>query len=219
MNFTDLCNEVFTLTARPDLVAETQSAVRAATLRAHHLDYFPKDLNEQPIVFAAAQFFQSIPISFFKNFRALKYLRKFYPGICSDQAYDQQILPGMWPIIYSPGANLPDGKFFRILSPEDTLDSYQINQVDVAYIAGQNIQLKSGDQFQNLLCGIYTHPDITVAGWNSWLANEHPYAIVYDACMTVFKTIGYDEQVTHYEKLVLMEQSQVIQSQILAVGS
>ena len=46
MTFDELVAEVYLLTARGDLTAETQSAVKAATLKAHKSDFFSKDIFE-----------------------------------------------------------------------------------------------------------------------------------------------------------------------------
>ena len=45
MTLAELIAEAYTLTARPDLVAETASAIRKATLKMHSVDYFYRDLQ------------------------------------------------------------------------------------------------------------------------------------------------------------------------------
>ena len=217
MNLTELTQEVYTLTNRADLVGETLTAIKAATLRAHKIDFFYKDLKEQTLQFAASDYYQIQDISLLERFRALKYARKYYPGVQDINQYNPTQLPPLQPF-YDPGANLPDGKFFKILEPTDILDSYGINRIDVAYAAGQSINFKSGDQFQTLLIGYYQYPDITSAGYNSWIARESPYTIVFDAAAVVFKTIGYDEQVSTYNALLQLEQNQLILSNVKLQG-
>lgn len=218
MTFDELVQEVYTLTNRPDRVGETQVAIRAATLRSHHLDFFYKDIQEQYLTFATSDYYQQIALTSIFNFRALSYMRKYYPGVVGDQTYQAGQVPPLQNIGYYPGNNLPDGREIKIITPTNVLDSYGMNKVDVAYIAGSTIQIKSGDQIQNILFGYYQNPDVTMQGYNSWIAREHPYAIVYDAASTIFKTIGYDEQVTFYNALVQQEQNQVILSNIQAEG-
>ena len=53
--FTELCNDVYTMTKRPDLVAETKLAVKAATLKAHQSDFYPKDIYETGIQFSRSE--------------------------------------------------------------------------------------------------------------------------------------------------------------------
>ena len=222
MLFSDLVNNVYTLTNRPDRIAETAAAVQAAILWAHHSDFYYKDLVEVPVQFQSASYIQQIPLSFFNNFRALKYIRKYYPGTGPNNppAQDQSPsnLPPLYGTYYDPGANLPDGRFFKILTPGEILDSYFINKIDVAYIAGQTIQIRSGDYFQYALCGYYAHPSVAGGVTNSWIANEHPWCIIFKAASIVFKTIGYDEQNAQYQQLLMEEIAQLQGSNIQAEG-
>lgn len=222
MNYADLVAAVYDLTDRPDRVNETAQAIAAATLRAHHSDYYYKDLVEVPAQFASLAYLQQIPLSFFSRFRSLKYIRKYYPGTGPNnpptQDQSPSNLPPLYGTYYDPGANLPDGRFFKILTPDNVLDSYYINKVDVAYIAGQTIQIRSADYFQYALTGYYQHPDITQDTYSSWIANENPYCIVYAAAAIVFKTIGYDEQNAQYNQLMQEEIIMLQMSNVQAEG-
>lgn len=220
MDYADLVNGVYALTNRPDLVNETAQAISAATLFAHHSDFYYKDLVEVPAQFNNLAYIQQIPLSFFTNFRALKYIRKYYPGTGPNNPPSQDQspnnLPPLYGSYYDPGANLPDGRFFTIVTPEAVLDPYFINKVDVAYIAGQTVQIRSADYFQYALCGYYAHPN--VVAYSSWIANEYPYAIIFKAASIVFKTIGFDEQNAQYQQLVAEQIAQVQASNIQVEG-
>jgi hypothetical protein len=222
MAFADIVNTVYTYTNRPDREAETAAAVTAAILWAHHSDYFYKDLVEVPAQFNSLQYLQQIPLSFFPQFRALKYVRKYYPGTGPNNppAQDQSPnnLPPLYGMFYDPGANLPDGRFFNILTPDNVLDPYHINKIDVAYIAGQTLQIRSGDYFQYALCGYYAHPLATAANCNSWIVNEFPDCLGFRAAEIVFKAIGYDEQAQFYQSLAAETLAQVVMSNIVAEG-
>ena len=171
MNFTDLCAEVYKVTKRPDRVAETESAVKAATLKCHQVDYFAKDLLEVGINFGAAAFVQQfeyrqvIPL-----FRAGKYLRK----------YD--------------AVNQTPGDMLDLVLPEQIFSRYGVQKQDIYYLAGAFYQINSSTQEQYYLFGCYVHPDISSVNFNSWIAIEHPYAIIWRAAGTVFKAIGKDEE-------------------------
>jgi len=216
-SYTNLVSAVYALTKRPDLVNETANAIVAATLFCHHSDFYYKDLVEVAAEFQSLAYLQQIPLSFFSNFRALKYIRKYYPGTGPNNppAQDQSPnnLPPLYGSYYDPGPNLPDGRFFTIITPDSVLDPYHINKVDVAYIAGQTIQIRSADYIQYALCGYYAHPvtSISAQTTNSWVANEFPYAIVFKAASIIFKTIGFDEQNAQYQQLVA-EQIQELQA-------
>lgn len=175
--FTDLCNEVYTLTNRPDLVAETNMAVRAATLKAHQQDFFYKDLFETGITFSTSDYVQALEYrNVLPKFRSLKYIRK------------------------TDSAGVP-GAFLNVITPAMVLDKYGTTREDVCYAAGELIQLKSSTSLQYILLGCYLNPVVTETDYNSWIALDHPFAIVYEAAATVYKAIGQDDQATMFKRL------------------
>jgi len=184
-----------TSTNRPDLVAETKTAVKAATLKAHKSDYYSKDIHETGVIFDTADYKQSLDIiSFVTNFRALKYLRRV-----EDE-------------------NDEVGAFFCILTPEETLDSYGYNKTDIAYVAGRMIEIKASVEFNKMLLGCYVQPIVRTGAYASWVAEQHPYAIIREAARVLFKTIGYDEQSAAYERLVAEEYALLRMSALSDVG-
>lgn len=169
----ELIADVYTVTNRPDLVADTLLAVKKATLKAHHSDFYPKDLFETGIQWATPDFLQSLDYrTLVPRWRHLKFLRK----------YDDT------------GSTPRD--FFTILTPDQTLDSYNVSRENVCYLAGEFIEIRSDTEDAYMLLGCFLHPDITEATFSSWIALDHPYAIIYEAAATIFKTIGFDEQAT-----------------------
>lgn len=194
--FTDLCNDVYELTKRPDLVAETKMAVRAATLKAHQSDYYSKDLTETGIEWGSPAYYQSLEYrTVFPRWRSLKFLRK-YDSSSSDGA----------------------GKFFQVLTPDEVLDSYGVQKTDICYLAGAMLEIKSSTQDAHMLIGYYQQPDVVEATYNSWIALDHPFAIVYDAAATIFKTIGFDEQNSLYRNMVAEQLALLRLSNIQAEG-
>lgn len=197
-----LISETYALTARPDLVAETSMAVKMATLKMHQLDYFPKDIYETGIQFSAAAFTQQLAYkSVVPTWRSLKYFRKFDITTASNDS----------------SAGTP-GVYFKLITPENVLDSYSVERVDVMYVAGLNLNIKSSDSFQYALLGCYVLPDVTDANYSSWIADEHQYAIECEAARVLFKTIGHDEESRAYEALVSEQIANLRTSQILAEG-
>jgi hypothetical protein len=196
MNLNELRAEVYTITNRPDLVAQTLSAIRAATLKIHQLDYFYKDIRETGISFPASLYTQQIDYRVVDpKWRALKYLRK------------------------TDATGYSDGALIEVVSvPEMIEDAYKINRTDICYVAGQIIQVRSSTEFQYALLGYYVNPDITEAGYDSWVAIDHPYAIVYEAAASVFKMTGDTDQFAAYTALAGMQLSEVRLSNIQAIG-
>ena len=195
MTLTELIAEVYTITNRPDLVGQTLTAVRSATLKLHQSDYYYKDLRETGVSFVSALYVQQLEYRpLFPKWRALKYVRK------------------------TDVAGTDTGAFLELVVPENVLDSYKQNRNDICYVAGEVIQIRSSTQVQYIILGRYDNPDITQAGYDSWIALDHPYAIVFEAASTVFKMIGDTDQFAAYTQLAAMQLVELRNSNIIAAG-
>lgn len=174
--FTSLLNDVYSITNRPDLVAETSLAVRQATLKLHQRDFYAKDLVESRIQFTAPAYYQSLSYaSLFPNFRKLDYLRKYENGEATG--------------------------FLTLVTPTNTFDSYGISKEDICYLAGSLIQIRSSTSLTDFLIGFFQNPTTNPDLYDSWIGTLYPNAIVEEACAKVFKMIGFDEQAAVYKAL------------------
>lgn len=174
--FADLLNDVYDITKRPDLVAETKLAIRMATLKLHHSDFYPQDLDEVGFSWNTPAFVQSFEFkTILPYFRALKYLRKVSSGVAGD--------------------------FFKIITPDQVLDSYRRDKVNVCYVAGRMIEIKSSTQDTDMLIGYYKDPNVTETGYSSWIADNADHVIIMETAATIFKMIGFDEQASQFNKL------------------
>lgn len=190
--FAELVSDVMTLTNRPYLVDETKLAVRMATLKAHQSDYYPKDIFETGISWTEPAFIQSIEYrTLIPRWRAFKYLRK-----------------------YSNGA--PAG-FFNILTPEETLDGYGINRENICYLAGEMLEIRSDTQDTNMILGCYVNPITTENGYSSWIAQDHPWAIVFEAARIVFRNVGSIDESNSMRQEVA-EQYQILKQEVVGYG-
>lgn len=193
--FAELLSDTYLLTNRPDLVNETKMAVKAATLKLHHTDFYPKDLYETGISWSPVSYIQSLDYrSLIPRWRSFKFLRK-----------------------YDATTSTP-GDFFSLLVPEQVLDSYNQARSDICYLAGESLEIKSSTQDDNMIIGCYIHPDITEGNFTSWVALDHPYAIVYEAAASLFKMIGYDEQATMMKQMVVEQVMELRMNNIIAGG-
>ena len=195
MTFDELVAEVYLLTNRPDLVGETKSAVKAATLKAHKSDFYSKDIFETGVEFDTTDYRQSLDyITLLSNFRALKYFRRV------ENATDDA------------------GTFIEIITPEEVLDSYGEGRTDIAYVAGRVLEIRSAVSFQFALLGAYVLPIVREDDYTSWVAEQFPYSIVYEATRVIFKAIGYDEQAAQITRLVAEEFNLLKLSALTDVG-
>lgn len=192
---TALVADVFSMTNRPDLVNQTILAVKAATLKAHHSDFYPKDIFETGVVFDSAAYLQSLEYKLLiPRYRALKYMRKT-DVLATDT-----------------------GLLFTVVVPEQIVDAYNVNKDDIVYLAGSVLNIRSSTLLQYLFMGCYVHPDITDDGYDSWIYLDHPFAIVYEAVAMIFKSIGFDEQATMFQRIVAEQYAELKIDSVLAVG-
>lgn len=196
MTFDELVAEVYLITNRPDMVAETKSAVKSATLKAHTTDFYSKDIHETGIEFDTATFRQSLDyINLIPNFRALKYLRRV-----EDENDDV-------------------GKFFEVVTPEETLDAYGVNKSDIAYVAGRVLEIRSSTEFSKALLGAYVYPIVTPeAAYVSWVAEQFPYFIIHEAARRIFMAVGQLEEANGQTRLVAEELELLKMSALTDVG-
>ena len=198
VSLASLIADVYTLTNRPDLVGETALAVKAAVLKAHQSDDYIKDFSEYSISFSASDYYQSLDYkSVIPLWRKPRYIRK----------YDATANTG------------GPGDFLKYIEPEKVVDEYGASRQDIFYIAGSNIQIRSSTTLQYMLVGAYVNPDVTSGGFKSWIADDHPFAIIYEAAAIIFKTIGYDEQVPVYRGMVAEQLQLLKQHAVTGMGS
>lgn len=194
--YSDLVADVITITNRPDLIDLTKLAVRHATLKAHKLDFFPKDIYETGIQWQTPAYIQSLEYrNLVPRWRALKYLRK----------YDFTTSPGK------------AGEIFKVITPELILDEYEFQKDNVCYLAGESLEIRSNTKDAYMLLGCYRHPDTTEANYDSWIALDQPSAIVYEAARSVFKQIGFDEQAKEMQSEVA-DQFTILRQEIIGEG-
>jgi hypothetical protein len=193
--FAQIVSDVKLITNRPDLDNETKLAVKVATLKMHQTDFYPKDLYEVAIQWTPIAYIQSLDYrTLIPRWRAFKYLRK-----------------------YDSTGSTP-GVFFNVLTPEQTIDSYGVNRENICYIAGESLEIRSDTEDTYMLLSCYVHPDIEEATYSSWIALDHPYAIVYEAVSKIFKQIGWDEQAAQMQREVAEQVILLRNSNILAQG-
>ncbi len=190
--FAELLADTYIITNRPDLVNETKLAVKAATLKAHQSDFYPKDLYEVGITWPTPDYIQSIEYrTLIPRWRAFKYLRKY--------------------------ADSTPGAFIKLLTPEQTLDGYNINKENVCYLAGEMLEIRSSTQDDYMILSCYINPILDENSYSSWIALDHPYAIIYEAARSIFKQIGWDEQAQQIRQEV-GEQYQILKQEVTAYG-
>jgi hypothetical protein len=183
MTLNELRDEVYLITNRPDLEARTLSAIRSRTLYLHQQEYYYKDIRESGIDLGEEKFIHSWEFkTLIPQWRALKYLRKSdISGLMGDR--------------------------IDVLDTDAGLDNYKLSRTNVCYVAGDNLQINSSTPIRYIFAGWYANPDVTLTGFSSWIANDHPFAIIYGAAAQIFKSVGNTEEFNAY---ALLEREQLV---------
>ncbi len=194
MNLAALIAAVYTETNRPDLVDETLQSVLEATLSAHTMEQFPKDIHEAMVVFdQPTQYLQTLDTSVIPRYRTTAYVRKLNPV-----ATQVEQTGGLLPFSYQFPPN--QFNFLTRVDIGDVIDSYGYEKRDVWYQAGRQINIKSSTPLQYAMVGWYRFPNLDPTGVNfeSWVAEELPYVIVYAAAGSIFAKIGEKDSFATY---------------------
>jgi hypothetical protein len=208
-SFAQLCAAVYVETARPDLVQETQQAVAASTLKLHTFagQFFYKDLvvaNGKFDSFGNNQqaYLQTLDTTLFPRYRSLSFLRKWDSSFNASEA-DPTVTPPQYSnwTTYSMNGNLRL-KPLEVLDPTDLMDDYHQEKVDVCYQAGNTIFIKSSTPLSEFVVGFYQYPLIDAQneykGYTSWIAQEYPWAIIFDAAAAIYSKIGQTDSAVLY---------------------
>jgi hypothetical protein len=164
------------------------NAVLASTLAMHQVDNFWKDIVASDVVFDAGAYIQTLDRRTMPRFRSIAYFRKWDPTFSAMQL-NPTILP---PIVNSDLAL----KHLEIvdLGTGGIFDSYGSERQDVCYAAGDTIFIKSSTLLTQGKIGYYARPHLDIensgVAYNSWIAREHPWAIIYHAEAALFTTTG-----------------------------
>lgn len=195
MTLTELVNAVYTLTNAPYLVNETLLAVKASTLKMHTCDYFFKDLQSGQVQFDQAAYIQQLYTQAIPFYRSMAFFKKNDPSLA---AYQQN--PTILPPLYNPTLT-PQQRTneIDIITPDNLWDEFGCEKLNVGYQAGGVFNIKSGTSFQYALMTYYRYPDRQDATFISWIADEYPEAIFYDAASAIFQTLGQNDVSRKYD--------------------
>ncbi len=174
--------DVISITNRPDLVAETEIAVRAATLSCHSFGMYPRDLNTQLIKITEPAYIQSLDTT-----TLMPRIRGLSSVFLSDINDD----PMTYPEIEVTDIN-------DIRDPE-----YRTMKNNIAYLAGTVVHIRSEVQTYGYLVSYYQYPSTVRASYNSWIAQTAKDIIVMYAAHLVLRANGNQEKANSLFKFVM----------------
>ena len=165
--FTDILADVYTLTARSDLVAESKLGIRAATIKLHGLEYWREDRIEEeiPVATVAGQF-------------------------SLDASEDFSYAPRPNSLLVKKAAS---DSFFEEINPKQLLDGFGFRRFDVFYRAGNLYKFLTSSQDSSVVASYYRMPTATEVAYESWIADLYPHFIAVEAALFAANTVSDSE--------------------------
>jgi len=175
--------DVYSLTARPDLVAETAIAVRKATMKFHLAETFKNDISIAIV---------TLPVLSSNGDVSFRYTL----DLTNTATY-----PFYRKVAYIKEYNaIPTGQEIQFKEKDITslLDNYQLEDINYWTQQSMQVSLRCNKVLTQLAVGYYRYPDVTPITYTSWIADQYQDAITEEACAAVFKAIGKDSE---YQRL------------------
>ena len=167
-------------TRRPEVTAVTQAAIRTATLRAHHTDFFNRDLATGTLTYTpstSAVFYDFASIS-----TTLLRMRAF------------QLMQSVDVTTGVPSENLG----YREL--QDLYDSDNVLRTSMYTMIGDTLRVYPVAATGRMSAYYYKNPVTTEAGYSSWIANEYPDELAMWAAAIVFARTGFAEMAQDFQR-------------------
>lgn len=195
------CDEV----DRPDMTfssdggsGEAVRAVLASILTLHQREEYWRDVVTIQTQFDNSAYIQAVDLDLLPRFRKMYYVRKWDNAYQASQLNPQTTPPIDLPSAYALG-------FMQEITPDAIFDTYGYELTNVWYAAGSSLYIKSNTAFQRALIGYYSYPalvpgtDGKYTGMASWIATNHPWAIIYHAASKIFTSIGQQDVSRKYD--------------------
>lgn len=179
--YDSLLEDINALTARPDLEAEAEVALRTATLSAHMGATYLRDIVTMPVRIPNASYLTAIDMQV-----ALPRAR----GIAAVQLLDTEGNP-----IVDPEIEVVE--FGDIYDP-----LYGGLKNNIAYAAGTSLNVRSSVPASGYNVSYYQLPLVKRSQYNSWIGQLAPDSIIYGAASIVLATNGNEEKAAAYAKAV-----------------
>lgn len=165
MQYLQIYDEVVTKTGRPDLMRETQLAIRQATLRLHSFAFFAKDMTSAEIRFSQPNTTQTLVVS-------------------ANLMRCRRVL-----------AVMQDGQELTKLESSEIFSLPVARRQDCWWTLGDSLVIRSSKASTTFQLSWLVAPLVEpTANYNSWIAEAHPYAIIDEAAKLVCESVGNLEQ-------------------------
>lgn len=173
--FAQLRTVAFEHTKRPDLVAMTDLAIQTAVMRAHHVDFFPRDQYEAVVTYDLPGVLPYVDIPTLSQQSTIARLRAVKTCFGLEQ--------GTYALVEQ----------FEHRETDDFYDGEGYMRVGVYSIMGDTLRIVPGNPTGLLRVNYYRNPDVSVASFSSWIADLYPDFVGAWAAQGVLTRIGFRE--------------------------
>jgi hypothetical protein len=167
-------------TRRPDVQATTATAIRTATLRAHHVDFFPRDLTEHTLFYtpsSTAQFYEFPNVTaLLPRLRSIKLVR------CLDSVTSVPVEQLEWREV------------------DDLYDNDGNRRQSVYLLIGDTLKIGPQQATGAIATFYYRNPQVSGATYSSWIADTYPDELAMWAAAIVFARLGYAEMAQDFQR-------------------
>lgn len=161
-------------TRRPEIPAVTRAAIRTAVLRAHHVDFFPRDLTQYGLTYIPLSTAISYDIASLSTIVAR--LRTIKNIVGTDQATGR------------PAEN------FEFRETDDIYDSDGQRRPSIYTLLGDTLRIYPQAATGSLQLYYYQNPAFVGDIVSSWIADTYIDEIAAWAAAIVFARTGFSEQ-------------------------
>ena len=177
--FAELESLVVAQTRRPEIPAVTQAAIRTATMRAHHTDFFPKDVAVGTITYAPNS-------AIFRDF----------PDVSSTLTRMRSVksLQGLEAVSMAPVES------FEYRDLDDVYDADSNRRPSIYNIIGDTLRIYPQTQTGLIQVYYYQNPSVTEGIYYSWIADMYPDELAAWAAAIVFARTGFAEMAQEFQR-------------------
>lgn len=167
-------------TRRPEVGAVTQAAVRTATLRAHHTDFFPRDLTTGTLNYAVSS-----------------------TAVFYDFANISATLPRLRTLKTLQGNDNVTGapvESFEFREADDIFDADGNRRPHIYTLIGNTLRVYPANATGVLTPYFYQNPVTASVGYSSWIADTYPDELAMWAAAIVFARTGFAEMAQQFNE-------------------
>jgi hypothetical protein len=202
MSLSSLLNQVIAITNRPELENRIILAIQKATLKEHAALEYTRDLViSTPIDLTPSDVYR---YSIDRTAAPLVRLRKV-------NTIREVVNPS---IAYQSYSGFYGEIEFTESALDNIFDEYNVEKRNYYYRQGNLINLVAMRQINQVTISYYQVPDVNVATYSSWIADEYDYLIYDAASAEIFGSIGNNQEHNTYLQKAMMDRIDVAKYEI-----